>query len=143
MQEMAWQLKGKVAQCNRREYGFAKIHVERIGNGADALFEGLGGELEVRGGGCTVTALQAHLKFFEGLDVPWGSTLRNSSRLPRYWAYFQRSLRSHRPQRQTVVRYSVPSRSHPLSPRARSHRKVRSWHLFLLDTLDNGQHRDS
>ena len=45
---MAWQLKGKVAQCNRREYGFAKIHVEKIGNGADALFEGLGDELEVR-----------------------------------------------------------------------------------------------
>lgn len=49
---MAWQLKGKVAQCERREYGFAQIHVEKIGNGADALFEELGDELEVREKAC-------------------------------------------------------------------------------------------
>ncbi|KAF9778903.1 GMP synthase [Thelephora terrestris] len=47
LQEMAWQLKGKVAECDHREYGFAQIHVEKIGNGADILFEGLGEELEV------------------------------------------------------------------------------------------------
>jgi len=46
---MAWQLKGKVAQCDHREYGFAQIHVKKVGNGADALFEGLGDKLEVRG----------------------------------------------------------------------------------------------
>ena len=45
---MAWQLKGKVAKCERREYGFAQIQVKKIGNGGDALFEGLGDELEVR-----------------------------------------------------------------------------------------------
>lgn len=45
---MAWQLKGKVAECDHREYGFAQIHVEKIGNGADMLFEGLGDDLEVR-----------------------------------------------------------------------------------------------
>ena len=49
MQEMAWHLKGKVAECNRREYGYAKIQVNKIGNGADVLFEQLGDELEVRG----------------------------------------------------------------------------------------------
>ena len=47
---MAWQLKGKVARCDHREYGFAQIRVDNIGNGADALFEGLGDELEVREG---------------------------------------------------------------------------------------------
>ena len=47
---MAWQLKGKVARCDHREYGFAQIRVDKIGNGADALFEGLGDELEVREG---------------------------------------------------------------------------------------------
>ena len=46
---MAWQLKGKVAKCEHREYGFAQIHVNKLGSGADVLFEGLGGELEVRG----------------------------------------------------------------------------------------------
>jgi hypothetical protein len=50
MQEMAWQLKGKVAKCERREYGFAQIQVEKSKGGADALFGGLGDELEVRGG---------------------------------------------------------------------------------------------
>jgi GMP synthase (glutamine-hydrolysing) len=49
---MAWQLKGKVAECDHREYGFAQIHVEKIGNGADILFEGLGEELEVRREDC-------------------------------------------------------------------------------------------
>lgn len=46
---MAWQLKGKVAKCDHREYGFAQIHVKKLGNGSDVLFEGLGDELEVRG----------------------------------------------------------------------------------------------
>ena len=58
IQEMAWQLKGKVAGCDRREYGFAQIHVDKIGNGADALFEGLGDELEVR---LKAEALQSYI----------------------------------------------------------------------------------
>ena len=45
---MAWQLKGKVAKCEHREYGFAQIQVKRTGNGGDVLFEGLGDEFEVR-----------------------------------------------------------------------------------------------
>ena len=137
---MAWQLKGKVAGCEHREYGFANIHVEKIGNGADALFEGLGDELEVRGDDCNTTpSYKLTCENFAGLDVPRRSTLRNSSRLSHYWPYFQCPLRSDRPQRQTMVWYSVPSRSHPLPTRTGSHRKVRSWYLFLFDTLDDGQ----
>jgi len=59
---MAWQLKGKIARCEHREYGFAQIHVKKVGNGADALFEGLGDELEVRG---KVVTLRSHN------DSPW------------------------------------------------------------------------
>jgi GMP synthase (glutamine-hydrolysing) len=44
---MAWNLKGQVAQCDHREYGFAKVKVARFGsNSVDALFENLGTELE-------------------------------------------------------------------------------------------------
>lgn len=48
-QEIAWQLGGKVKQCDHREYGHAKVQVAKLGNGgtADALLEGLGDELEV------------------------------------------------------------------------------------------------
>lgn len=46
---MGWQLGGKVKQCEHREYGFAKVQIAKLGNGgsADALFEGLGDDLEV------------------------------------------------------------------------------------------------
>ncbi|KAI0775110.1 GMP synthase [Trametes elegans] len=50
LQEMAWNMKGKVAKCEHREYGFAQVQITKIGGeskGADALFEGLGDELQV------------------------------------------------------------------------------------------------
>ncbi|KAI0367970.1 GMP synthase [Pilatotrama ljubarskyi] len=50
LQEMAWNMKGKVAKCEHREYGFAQVQISKIGGeskGADALFEGLGDELQV------------------------------------------------------------------------------------------------
>ncbi|KZV64723.1 GMP synthase [Peniophora sp. CONT] len=49
LQEIAWQLGGKVKQCDHREYGFAKVQISKLGDGgsADALFEGLGDDLEV------------------------------------------------------------------------------------------------
>ena len=78
MQEMAWQLKGEVAQCNRREYGFAQIQVERIGNGADVLFEGLGDELEVRGETAHRIIIRAYL---ESLQV-WMSHGDQLSKIP-------------------------------------------------------------
>ncbi|KAH9831623.1 GMP synthase [Rhodofomes roseus] len=50
LQEIAWQLKGKVSKCDHREYGFAQIQVNKTGSGVqsvDALFEGLGEEMQV------------------------------------------------------------------------------------------------
>ena len=49
---MAWNMKGKVAQCDHREYGFAQLHVKKIGkdgesSSVDALFETLGDEMQV------------------------------------------------------------------------------------------------
>lgn len=47
---MAWNLKGKVTKCDHREYGFAQLQISMIGSGdepADALFEGLGDEMQV------------------------------------------------------------------------------------------------
>ncbi|KAI0649010.1 GMP synthase [Trametes meyenii] len=50
LQEMAWNMKGKVAKCDHREYGFAQVQISKIGGeskGADALFDNLGDELQV------------------------------------------------------------------------------------------------
>lgn len=48
-QEIAWNLKGQVAKCDHREYGHATVHISRFGQGsADALFEHLGDEMQVR-----------------------------------------------------------------------------------------------
>ncbi|KAH7907683.1 hypothetical protein BJ138DRAFT_1159512 [Hygrophoropsis aurantiaca] len=51
LQEMTWTHKGKVAKCDHREYGFAQVQISRFGQGAsasvDALFEGLGDEMQV------------------------------------------------------------------------------------------------
>lgn len=49
--EIAWNLGGTVAKCEQREYGFARVQINKFGadnSSADALFEGLGDELEVR-----------------------------------------------------------------------------------------------
>ncbi|THV05030.1 GMP synthase [Dendrothele bispora CBS 962.96] len=50
LQEMAWNLKGKVAKCDHREYGFANVKISKIHEGdspVDALFQGLGDEMQV------------------------------------------------------------------------------------------------
>lgn len=49
LQEIAWNLGGKVEKCDHREYGFAQIQISKInGNSSvDALFEGLGEEMQV------------------------------------------------------------------------------------------------
>lgn len=45
---MAWNLKGKVAKCDHREYGFAQLQVLKSGTGSvDALLESLGEEMQV------------------------------------------------------------------------------------------------
>lgn len=43
-------MKGKVSKCDHREYGFAQLEIKKFGaagNSVDALFEGLGDELQV------------------------------------------------------------------------------------------------
>ncbi|KAK7006350.1 hypothetical protein R3P38DRAFT_3326126 [Favolaschia claudopus] len=50
LQEMAWQMKGTVDKCDHREYGFAQVTMSKIGgenSSVDALFEGLGDEMQV------------------------------------------------------------------------------------------------
>ncbi|KAH9052901.1 GMP synthase [Lactarius deliciosus] len=51
LQEIAWNLGGKVARCDHREYGSARVQISKFGTGGsssvDALFEGLGDEMEV------------------------------------------------------------------------------------------------
>jgi GMP synthase-like glutamine amidotransferase len=50
--EIAWNLGGTVAKCDHREYGSARVQINKFGTGGtssvDALFEGLGDEMEVR-----------------------------------------------------------------------------------------------
>lgn len=44
VQEMAWNLGGKVDKCDHREYGFAQIQITKLGLGheaSDRLFDGL------------------------------------------------------------------------------------------------------
>lgn len=48
VQEIAWNLGGTVAKCSHREYGFARVQINKFGSSVDALFEGLGDEMEVR-----------------------------------------------------------------------------------------------
>ena len=48
---MAWTMGGRVARCDHREYGFAQVQLSKIGGdnaSVDALFEGLGDEMQVR-----------------------------------------------------------------------------------------------
>lgn len=48
--EIAWNLKGKVAKCDHREYGFAQVKISKLGDEnstVDALFQGLGDEMQV------------------------------------------------------------------------------------------------
>jgi GMP synthase (glutamine-hydrolysing) len=50
-QEIAWNLGGTVAKCDHREYGSARIQINKLGSdqsSVDALFEGLGDDMEVR-----------------------------------------------------------------------------------------------
>ena len=52
---MAWNMGGSVSKCDHREYGFAQLEVVKLESEArssstsvDALFEGLGDEMQVR-----------------------------------------------------------------------------------------------
>ncbi|KXN82676.1 GMP synthase [glutamine-hydrolyzing] [Leucoagaricus sp. SymC.cos] len=49
LQEIAWNLGGRVTKCDHREYGFAEFKINKIGGegSVDSLFEGLGDEMQV------------------------------------------------------------------------------------------------
>ncbi|TFK65108.1 GMP synthase [Pluteus cervinus] len=49
LQELAWNLGGKVDKSDHREYGFAQVQISKLGdNGTvDALFKGIGDEMQV------------------------------------------------------------------------------------------------
>lgn len=50
IQEICWNHKGQVAKCDHREYGLAEVQISRFGesgNSVDALFEGLGDQMQV------------------------------------------------------------------------------------------------
>ncbi|KAF8651889.1 hypothetical protein AX16_004623 [Volvariella volvacea WC 439] len=49
LQEIAWNLGGKVDKCDHREYGYAQVQISKFGENStvDALFEGLGDEMQV------------------------------------------------------------------------------------------------
>ncbi|KAG1852741.1 class I glutamine amidotransferase-like protein [Suillus subluteus] len=50
LQEICWNHKGQVAKCDHREYGLAEVQISRSsesGNSVDALFEGLGDQMQV------------------------------------------------------------------------------------------------
>lgn len=78
---MAWNMKGKVAKCDHREYGFAQLQVTKVGSGnvsVDALFESLGDEnheMQVRLIAMSSFALSSIFSafFILGMDVPWRS----------------------------------------------------------------------
>lgn len=51
LQEIAWNLGGTIAKCSHREYGSARVQINKFGSdqsSVDALFEGMGDEMEVR-----------------------------------------------------------------------------------------------
>ena len=106
---MAWNMKGKVAKCEHREYGFAQVQISKIGGeskGADALFEGLGDELQV----ChEFTPLLPLLNVYSlGLDVARRPALGVASGLPCHWPHKHRTIRCHRSQHQAILWYPIP-----------------------------------
>lgn len=68
-QEIAWNMKGEVTKHTHREYGFAQVQIDRVGEGSsgNALFEGLGDELQVRQA-CLKHASDTDI--YPGMDVP-------------------------------------------------------------------------
>jgi hypothetical protein len=79
---MAWHFGGKVAKCDRREYGCAQLRMTNFDDmGAEsslhALFEGMGEEVQVLDH--VALLLCPFLDDFLGLDVPWRPTFRKTT----------------------------------------------------------------
>ena len=112
LQEMAWNMKGKVAKCDHREYGFAQVQISKIGGegtGADALFAGLGDELQVR---TLPNIAQIRSKKHLGLDVPRRPTVRATSGFPHHRPHEHRTVCCNCAQFETLLWHPVPPRSH-------------------------------
>lgn len=83
-------------KSDHREYGFAQVQVTRTEGAVDALFEGLGDEMQVRS--LLIKIFGSSLLILsQGLDVSRRSTLSNPSQFPRYRAHTDSPLCCHRP----------------------------------------------
>ncbi|OBZ66149.1 GMP synthase [glutamine-hydrolyzing] [Grifola frondosa] len=105
LQEMAWNMKGKVAKCEHREYGFAQVQITKIGNGdshADALFEGLGDELQVwMSHGDQLSEMPADFHIIGRTDnAPYAAIAHNSK--PFYGIQFHPEV-THSPRGKEVI----------------------------------------
>lgn len=149
-QEIAWNLGGTVAKCEHREYGFARVQVNKFGSegsSVDALFEGLGDEMEVRQAFLCCAALdflsplaadRLWVGFLKGVDVSRRSTLCAATRFSYHRPYQLRTLCCHRAQREAALRYSISPRGDALPAREGGHLPVRAQHLWLQTRLDYG-----
>ena len=76
---MAWNLKGEVTKCDHREYGFAQLEVRKFGtagSSVDALFEGLGDEMQVMVPCRSIALFYQHS--CAGVDVPWRPAIEDT-----------------------------------------------------------------
>jgi len=84
-QEIAWNLGGQVTKCDHREYGSAKMKINKVGgkDSVDALFQSLGDEMQVHP---DFLSRVRRDKFISetGLDVPWRSAFGTSKRFSCY-----------------------------------------------------------
>jgi len=105
---MAWNMKGKVAKCDHREYGFAQVQIAKIGEAnlaVDALFDGLGDEMQVF---TLIASTMVTPHFSIGLDVSRRPTIGASSRLPYHRPHEYRTIRCNRAQLEAILWHPVP-----------------------------------
>lgn len=125
-----------MAKCDHREYGPADVTINKFGGGAvDTLFEGFGEEMRVRGYGRQYTPID-HVH--SGMDVPWRSIVKASSRLSCYRTHSVRAICCPCTQFKTSVWNPVSSGSNTFSQWKGRHWEVHLEHLRMPPELDNG-----
>jgi len=84
-QEIAWNLGGQVTKCDHREYGSAKMKINKVGGkgSVDALFQSLGDEMQVHPDFLS-RVRRDKLISETGLDVPRRSAFGTSKRFLCY-----------------------------------------------------------
>ena len=139
---MAWHFGGKVAKCDHREYGCAKLRISNFDDteaesSLHALFEGMGEEVQVfdHNAQLSCTFLDDSL----GLDVSRRPTSGETTWFSGHRSYGYSSVCSHLSRSQAVLRHSIPPRGHTLASRERGHQPFRGQHLRLSAELDNGR----